>query len=213
MDISMLVHQNSNVPSKGQDQENTWKTQWLIYWKTNDTSGNPTSARRRSSWLFFNSSFVKWFHLCKTLRFISSSETIDTYVLASPYSRAGDFIICFPFLHRLHLNVSCVSHNVFSLNRKSFLSESSEKCRSASSFSSTTADDSACLEACLWNIFSSIVPVVMKRYTKPGCRDVLNEIFPTGKGRTHILSSVHHAKHEPMLVDQRRDSNLESRVN
>lgn len=34
-----------------------------MYWKTNDTSGNPTSARSRSSWLFFSSPFVKWFHL------------------------------------------------------------------------------------------------------------------------------------------------------
>ena len=75
---------------------------------------------------------------------------------------------CLPFLHRLHLNVSCVSQSVFSLNRKSFRSESREKWRSTSSFSSTTAEDSDCLFACRWKIFSSIVPVEMNRYTKPG---------------------------------------------
>lgn len=74
---------------------------------------------------------------------------------------------CRPSLHRLHLNVSCVSQSVFSLKRKSFRRESKEKWRSASSFSSTTADDSACLDACRWKIFSSMVPVEMKRYTKP----------------------------------------------
>ena len=90
-------------------------------------------------------------------------------MLASPYNNAGDFTICFPSLHRLHLNdVSCVSHSVCSLNRKSFRSESREKWRSTSSFSSTTAEDSDCLFACRWKIFSSIVPVEMNRYTKPG---------------------------------------------
>jgi hypothetical protein len=32
-----------------------------------------------------------------------------------------------------------------------------------SSFSSTTADERACLLACRWKIFSSIVPVEIKR--------------------------------------------------
>lgn len=70
---------------------------------------------------------------------------------------------CLPFLHRLHLKVSCVSHSVFSLNRNSCRSISTEKWRSVSSFSSTTAEESACFCACRWKIFSSMVPVVMKR--------------------------------------------------
>lgn len=86
-----------------------------------------------------------------------------TYVLASPYSKALLLMTCFPFLHRLHLNVSCVSQIVSSLNVKSCRRDSSEKCLSASSFSSTTAEDSACLEACRWKIFSSMVPVEMNR--------------------------------------------------
>ena len=36
-----------------------------MYWKTKETSGWPTSARNKSSWLFFSSAFVKWFHLCR----------------------------------------------------------------------------------------------------------------------------------------------------
>jgi hypothetical protein len=91
----------------------------------------------------------------------------NTYVLASPYNNAGALATCFPSLHRLHLNVSCVSQSVSSLNWKSCLSASTEKWRSVSSISSTTAEESACFEAWRWKIFSSIVPVEMKRYTKP----------------------------------------------
>jgi hypothetical protein len=105
--------------------------QWLINWNTNEMSGWPTSARSRSSWLFFNSAFVKWFH-----------------VLPSPYSSAGALVTCRPSLHRLHLYVSCVSDSVSSRNRNSCRSASIEKCRSASSFSSTTASESACFDAC-----------------------------------------------------------------
>lgn len=49
--------------------------------------------------------------------------------------------------NRLHLNVSWVSQTVSSLKVKSCRSASTEKCRSASSFSSTTAEESACLDA------------------------------------------------------------------
>ena len=70
---------------------------------------------------------------------------------------------CLPSLHRLHLNVSCVSQRVFSLNRNNFRSASSEKWRSTSSFSSTTAEERDCLFAWRWKIFSSIVPVEMNR--------------------------------------------------
>lgn len=84
-------------------------------------------------------------------------------MLASPYNNAGDFIICFPFLQRLHLKVSWVSQIVVSLNVNSCLRDSIEKCRSASSFSSTTAEESACFDAWRWNIFSSIVPVEINR--------------------------------------------------
>ena len=70
---------------------------------------------------------------------------------------------CLPSLHRLHLNVSCVSQSVFSLNRNNFRSASSEKWRSTSSFSSTTAEERDCLFAWRWKIFSSIVPVEMNR--------------------------------------------------
>jgi hypothetical protein len=85
----------------------------------------------------------------------------DTYVLASPYNNTGALMACFPPLHLLHLNVSCVSHNVFSLNKNNCRNASIEKCRSAFSFSSTTADDRACFDAWRWNIFSSMVPVEM----------------------------------------------------
>ena len=77
----------------------------------------------------------------------NNKKRSNTYVLASPYRSAGDLINCFPSLHRLHLKVSWVSHKVSSLNEKSCRSISTEKCRSASSFSSTTADERACFEA------------------------------------------------------------------
>lgn len=71
---------------------------------------------------------MKWFHLHLV---ISNDTQITmhqmTYVLASPYSSAGALMICRPSLHRLHLNVSWVSHSVFSLNKKSFRRESREK--------------------------------------------------------------------------------------
>jgi hypothetical protein len=86
-----------------------------------------------------------------------------TYVLTSPYNSAGDFTICRPSLQRLHLNVSCVSLRVSSRNWKSCRRVLSEKWRSTSSFSSTTADESACFEAWRWKIFSSIVPRETKR--------------------------------------------------
>lgn len=97
----------------------------------------------------------------------NNSEVKETCVLASPYNKAGALMTCLPSLHLLHLKVSCVSQSVFSLNWKSCRNMSTEKCRSVSSFSSTTADDKACLDACRWKIFSSIVPVEMNRYTKP----------------------------------------------
>ena len=83
---------------------------------------------------------------------------------------------CFPFRHRLHLNVSCVSHFVDSLYLNKVLRSSREKCLSTSSAYistlhdgytlSTTQDESDCLWDCRWKIFSSIVPVAMNRYTK-----------------------------------------------
>lgn len=108
------------------------------------------------------------FSICKVIPPIpgfslNHAERKVTYVLASPYNNAGALMICFPSLQRLHLNVSWVSQRVLSLKRKSFRRASTEKCRSMSSFSSTTADERACLFACLWKIFSSMVPVVMKR--------------------------------------------------
>jgi hypothetical protein len=69
-----------------------------------------------------------------------------THLLASPYSSAGALINCLPSLHRLHLNVSCVSQTVFSLNLKSCRRSSPEKCRSVSSAASTTQADKSCLE-------------------------------------------------------------------
>ena len=100
-------------------------------------------------------------------RIINTTWTETTYVLASPYRSACAFVTCLPPLHLLHLNVSWVSQIVVSLNKKSCRKSSREKCLSVSSFSSTTAEERACLFACLWKIFSSIVPVDMKRYTKP----------------------------------------------
>jgi hypothetical protein len=129
-----------------------------------------------------------------------------TYVLASPYKSVDDLIICFPSLHRLHLNVSCVSHCVFSLNKNSCRRASKEKCRSVFSFSSTTADDSACFDACRWNIFSSIVPVEMKRYTKP-TKHYRAEKERT-KNWTYTLSFDHRAKHGQEPAGLRQDSNL-----
>ncbi len=126
-------------------------------------------------------------------------------MLASPYSKAGALIICLPFLHRLHLNVSCVSQSVFSLNKNSCRSASIEKWRSVFSFSSTTAEERACLLACRWKIFSSIVPVEMNRYTKPSIP--INTRSTKGID-THILSSGRLATLEQELVDQPQDSNL-----
>jgi hypothetical protein len=50
-------------------------------------------------------------------------ERASTYVLESPYKSAGALTNCFPLLHRLHLNVSCVSHSV-SLNSNNCLRSS-----------------------------------------------------------------------------------------
>ena len=61
------------------------------------------------------------------------------------------------------VNLSCVSESVSSFNSNSFLRSSSEKCLSTSSSLSTTQLLSAFLCACLWKIFSSIVPVYMKK--------------------------------------------------
>lgn len=69
-----------------------------------------------------------------------------TYLLVSPYKRAGALTSCFPSRHLLHLNVSCVSHCVVSLNLKSCLKLSTEKCRSVSSAASTTQADKSCFE-------------------------------------------------------------------
>src|ERR1700761_2527829 len=134
-----------------------------MYWKTKDTSFSPTSARSKSSWLFLSSAFVKWFHLYERLVQHERGRNSTTYELASPYNIAAALAICFPSLHRLHLNVSWVSQRVPSLKMNNLRRASTEKCRSISSFSSTTADERACLFACRWKIFSSMVPVEMKR--------------------------------------------------
>ena len=106
-------------------------------------------------------------------------------MLESPYKSAGALTNCFPPLHRLHLNVSWVSHSV-SLNSNNCLKSSWVKWRAVSSASSTTHADRFCFwhlisvlhprrwaaggrkgTYCLWKIFSSIVPVVWNLYTKP----------------------------------------------
>lgn len=51
-------------------------------------------------------------------------EERETYVLGSPYNKAGAFTCCFPSLHLLHLNVSCVSHIVSVLNLNNCLRSS-----------------------------------------------------------------------------------------
>ena len=55
------------------------------------------------------------------------------YELVSPYKNAGALINCFPFLQRLHLNVSCVSQFVVSLYLKRVRRSVREKCLSTSS--------------------------------------------------------------------------------
>ena len=108
-----------------------------------------------------------------------------THVLESPYNNAGALICCLPSLHRLHLNVSWVSHIVSMLNLNNWRKSSWVKCRAVSSASSTTHAERFCFwhlvisfypvkelkgkgrAHCLWKIFSSIVPVVWNRYTKP----------------------------------------------
>lgn len=56
-----------------------------MYWNTNETSGNPTSALNKSSWLFLSSTFVKWFHLY--LGRVSQSQSM--LADGSDYLRAG----------------------------------------------------------------------------------------------------------------------------
>lgn len=84
-----------------------------IYWKTNDTSGRPNSALNRSSCILPSSELGKWFQLLVSFLFCSNSDHAEgrrigvrgtaTYVLASPYSKAGALTYCLPSLHRLHL--------------------------------------------------------------------------------------------------------------
>ena len=74
----------------------------------------------------------------------------STYVLESPYKSAGALTNCFPPLHRLHLNVSCVSHSV-SLNSNNCLRSSWVKWRAVSSASSTTHAD----RFCFWHLHIS----------------------------------------------------------
>jgi hypothetical protein len=120
----------------------------------------------------------------------------STYVLESPYNKAGALTNCFPPLHRLHLNVSWVSHSV-SLNSNNCLRSSWVKWRAVSSASSTTHADRFCfwhlasahhimnrggMAYCLWKIFSSIVPVVWNLYTKP-------DLQPRRKSRGRYVHS------------------------
>jgi hypothetical protein len=45
-------------------------------------------------------------------RLVESELGDKAHVLGSPYNSAGALTCCLPSLHRLHLNVSCVSHIV-----------------------------------------------------------------------------------------------------
>ena len=124
-----------------------------MYWKTKETSGWPVSARNMSSWLFLSSAFVKWFQLQpppprtpnqpNSDEIASEKNTLRASIPIQQRRRFNHLLLL--SLHRLHLNVSCVSQSVSSLNWKSCLSASTEKWRSVSSISSTTArGESAC---------------------------------------------------------------------
>ena len=212
-----------------------------MYWNTYDTSGNPSSALRRSSCILPNSELGKWFHLLSALSQLSSRTIEDrlreegsekgggvrgyeikkghsTYVLESPYSRAGALTNCFPPLHRLHLNVSWVSHSV-SLNSNNCLKSSWVKWRAVSSASSTTHADRFCFwhlgisslilvdeqqrggrTHCLWKIFSSIVPVVWNLYTKP---DDQPDLMMGGMVRTFLLLTISPYSSQGLLITSR----------
>ena len=75
----------------------------------------------------------------------------ETHVLESPYNNAGALICCLPSLHRLHLNVSWVSHIVSMLNLNNWRKSSWVKCRAVSSASSTTHAE----RFCFWHLVVS----------------------------------------------------------
>lgn len=71
---------------------------------------------------------------------------------------SGGFLTWILFMHLVHFNLAWVSDSVFS-NLKRSRNSATLKCRNVSSLLSTTVELKAFLCACLWNIFSSIVPV------------------------------------------------------
>ena len=187
-----------------------------MYWNTNDTSGNPSSALRRSSCILPNSELGKWFHL--SISDVPPAEPCDdqggrsrkelrrgkdpTYVLESPYNNAGALTNCFPPLHRLHLNVSWVSHSV-SLNSNNCLKSSWVKWRAVSSASSTTHAD----RFCFWHLESAhpimnrggrdVLPLEDLFFYRSCCLESVYETCPLatskergGKVRTFLLLTI-----------------------
>lgn len=108
----------------------------------------------------------QWYHWAKSLVQSASS---------------GGFFIWIRLRHRLHFNFLCVSDSVSSNLNKS-LNSATLKCLAVSSFISTTVELSAFLCACLWNIFSSMVPA---------CKITIKETPQCKKSKSYCQKPVY----------------------